>query len=327
MNVKRIVRLLTLLQALSSGRGQNADGLAAACGVSRRTVFRDLQTLRESGVPVELDRPEERYSVNGAYFLKPTNFTPEEALALILLAQHVGRRDRLPFYEPAQRAAAKLTETLPDEIRGLLDQQAAAVAVRPARVNPLVGKDDFYHRLVRCVSRRVATRLAYNSLTERATIQTVLRPYQVVFSKRSWYVIGRSSLHREVRTFNLGRIESLVETDERFNIPKGFSLAGHLGNAWGIIPEPGPDHKVHVRFTPLVAQNVSEVLWHRTQRCVPRPDGSLDFYATVSGLTEISWWVLGYGDQAEVIAPIALRRLIGQRVAQMQAMYRNGAPA
>ena len=44
---------------------------------------------------------------------------------------------------------------------------------------------------------------------------------------------------------------------------------------------------------------------------------------TVSGLYEISWWVLGYGDQAEVIKPVKLRRLIAGRVANMAETYRQ----
>ena len=44
---------------------------------------------------------------------------------------------------------------------------------------------------------------------------------------------------------------------------------------------------------------------------------------TVSGLNEISWWILGYGDQAEVLKPPELRRLIAQRVDKMATMYQN----
>ena len=45
---------------------------------------------------------------------------------------------------------------------------------------------------------------------------------------------------------------------------------------------------------------MAEVQWHRTQRTAFLPDGSLEFRVTGSGLHEISWWILGYGDQAEV---------------------------
>jgi predicted DNA-binding transcriptional regulator YafY len=73
---------------------------------------------------------------------------------------------------------------------------------------------------------------------------------------------------------------------------------------------------------PLVAQNVAEVNWHKTQRTVPRDDGALDFHVTVSGLNEISWWILGYGDQAEVLQPPELRQLVAGRAKRMAEMYR-----
>lgn len=94
-----------------------------------------------------------------------------------------------------------------------------------------------------------------------------------------------------------------------------------MGNAWHLIPEPGSDHQVTVRFERLVARNVAEVVWHKTQRCEFLADGRLDFSVTVSGLNEISWWVLGYGDQAEVLAPSALRTLVATRAAGLVQRY------
>ena len=88
-----------------------------------------------------------------------------------------------------------------------------------------------------------------------------------------------------------------------------------------MIPEKGRDSEVVVRFDKLVAQNVAEVHWHKTQRLVWRDDGSLEYHATVSGLNEISWWILGYGDQAEVMQPPELRRRVAERARRMAAMY------
>ncbi len=73
----------------------------------------------------------------------------------------------------------------------------------------------------------------------------------------------------------------------------------------------------------MVAQNVAEVTWHKTQQLTFNKDGTLDFQVTVSGLNEISWWILGYGDQAEVLKPPELRSLIAQRVERMAAMYKD----
>jgi proteasome accessory factor B len=79
---------------------------------------------------------------------------------------------------------------------------------------------------------------------------------------------------------------------------------------------------VLVRFGRQVAQNVAEVSWHKTQQMQFNEDGTLDFRVTVSGLNEISWWILGYGDQAEVIEPPELRKIIADRVKRMAEVYK-----
>jgi proteasome accessory factor B len=111
--------------------------------------------------------------------------------------------------------------------------------------------------------------------------------------------------------------------DETFVLPRNFRLERYLGNAWEIIPEPGRDKQVMVRFKPMVARNVAEVVWHKTQETKFLEDGSLEFRVRVSGLKEISWWILGYGDQAEVLQPLRLRKMVADRARNMAEMY-NG---
>ncbi|MGI9456200.1 MAG: WYL domain-containing protein [Aeoliella sp.] len=47
------------------------------------------------------------------------------------------------------------------------------------------------------------------------------------------------------------------------------------------------------------------------------------FHVTVSGVNEFSWWVLGYADQAEVLKPARLRKLVAQRATSMAKMYES----
>jgi predicted DNA-binding transcriptional regulator YafY len=321
MNIQRITRLLKLLQMLQSGSGRNADGLAADCEVSRRTVFRDLEALKAAGVPIAYDSGVDRYSVPSTYFLPPINFTAAEAMSLLALSSEMGRSDRLPFYEPAQAAALKLADSLPGTLRKELRTLTRAIRIRPTPVNRLAGKRNIYEQLVAARAARRVVRIEYDSLTEGEHIITKLRPYCLHFYQHSWYAIGRSSLHRGVRTFNLSRVASLKMLPERFSMPAHFSVERYLQNAWAMIPGEGPDQQVEVRFKPLVARNVAEIRWHKTQQHELESDGSLVFRARVSGLHEIVWWILGYGDQAEVLRPIKLRQLVAQRARNMAAMY------
>jgi predicted DNA-binding transcriptional regulator YafY len=323
MNVKRITRLLKLLQTLQSGSGQNADGLARACGVSRRTIFRDLESLRLAGVPLEYDPDGQRYSIPSSFFLPPMNLTAAEALSLIALAGEMGRGDRLPFYEAAHSAVLKLESSLPVALRDEMRTLARAIKIRPSQVSRLDSKASIYQQLVDAIAARRVVRILYDSFTEWEIITTKLRPYQLLFCRHSWYVIGRSSMHGEVRTFNLSRVMNLEVLDQRYTMPRGFSLERYMGNAWNLIPERGRDFDVVVRFKSLVARNVAEVVWHKTQQMEFLEDGSLDYRVRVSGLNEIVWWILGYGDQAEVLQPAKLRRLVAQRARNMTTMY-NG---
>jgi predicted DNA-binding transcriptional regulator YafY len=323
MNLARIHRLLNLIGLLQAGRGYHIDGLAQECGVSRRTIFRDLDLLRTSGVPLKFDEDQQQYHIAGNNYLPATNFTAEEALALIVLCHEMGDQTGLPFLNPARNAAVKLESALPGRLRDQLREVVNSLHIQLLPKNPLEGKSPVYDQLLSAVTRHNSVRIRYRSLNEGQEISTKLSPYQLFFSRRSWYVAGRSSLHRATRTFNLGRIVEIETLEDRYKIPRGFSLERFLRNAWHLIPEPGPDRGVLIRFSKMVAQNVAEVNWHKTQKLTFNDDGTLDFHVTVSGLNEISWWILGYGDQAEVLEPPELRKMIAKRAERMATVYNS----
>ena len=255
--------------------------------------------------------------------MPPVRLTAEESLALLGLATEFGRNKKLPFYDAAYNAAVKIERTLPRALRQGLKPKARAIEIQSVQLSMLAGKASVFQQLVAAIAERRVVEVVYASLTEWETIVTKLRPYRLLFSQHSWYVLGRSSLHREVRTFNLERVESLTILSERYSIPQSFSLDKHLGNAWCLIPANEPDSHVIVLFKPFVSRNVAEVQWHKTQSTRFLSDGSLEFRATVSGLSEICWWILRYGDQAEVLKPARLRRMIARRAHNMAAIYKE----
>ena len=325
MNLTRIQRLLKLIGLLQVGRGQNVRSLANDCDVSRRTIFRDLDVLRGAGVPLEFDDESQSYGIPQTFLLPPTNFTAEEALAVLVLCDELGANHRLPFYSPARSAALKLHAALPPRLRKYLHDIGGAIRIQLPPGAAIDDKQPIYQQLIDAVARRQCVRIAYDSFSEQKIISTRLSPYRLMFSLRSWYVIGRSSLHRQTRTFHVGRIVKLEPTTDSYRIQRGFSLEQYLRNAWHLIPEPGPDRDVRIRFEKLVARNVAEVRWHATQQTTFEPDGSLDFRVTVSGLNEISWWILGYGDKAEVLEPPKLRAMVAAHARRMAERYQSEA--
>ena len=180
-----------------------------------------------------------------------------------------------------------------------------------------------FNLLWRATLKHQAVELVYDSYYERAEIKTVLHPYYLTFVSRGWYAIGRSSLHAEVRTFKLERVVRARLTGDSFEPDPDFKPANYFGNAWQMIRGNKLCH-VAIRFSPKVAGNVEEVIWHSTQQCTSLEDGSLRFEVDVDGVEEMSWWVLGYGKEAVVEKPAALRKIIADQAKAMVAHYTPG---
>jgi proteasome accessory factor B len=274
-------------------------------------------------VPLEFNSRSKQYSIPSGSFGPPSDLTAEEALSLWALANSVGNHPQLPFHEAARSGLNKLLKQLPADVRRRFRKLAEAINFRPLRISDLAAKSAVYHTLLDAIANRQAVEVVYASLTEFENIKTTLNPYTLLFSEHSWYVVGHSSLHGEVRNFNLVRVESVTVLKKRFSVPRGFNLENRIGNSWSLIPGNGKDDHVVVKFGSLVAQNVAQVKWHKSQRTDFNSDGTMIFRATVSGLDEIEWWILGYGDQAEVKAPLKLRRRIARRARNMAFAYQD----
>jgi proteasome accessory factor B len=158
--------------------------------------------------------------------------------------------------------------------------------------------------------------ILHHSLFEGRVISTELSPYHLTYNQRAWYVLGLSSMHKSIRAFKLNRIKQLQTLDKCFIDGENFDAAEFFGRAWSMIPE-GRIYNVKLRFLPKVTINVTEVQWHSTQKVTRNSDGSATLEFRVDGLGEIGWWVLGYGDHVQVLAPKALRKKIAETAKNM----------
>ena len=320
MEVCRLHRVLKLVTALQSSRVRSAKELAAEVGVSRRTIYRDLNLIEKAGIPFHFDREAGGYQMNAAALLPAINLTLEEALSIILMASELGQPGRIPLVQPARDAAAKIESSLPVGLRASLGAVMRNMAMRTAPTARHNALQAMYGLVQRAIVRRESLDAVYISFHDKGQIRTRIDPYWLFFNERAWYVIGRSSRHNGIRTFKLGRFKRLERAGRRFEAPRRVTLEKHLGNAWRMM-RGDRSFDVQLRFSPLVGPTVAEVNWHRTQKIRWEEDGAVVFTATVDGLDEIVWWVLGYGPEVEVLTPPELRTRIHDMARRMAALY------
>ena len=117
--MKRTERLFAISEALRASRGGvTAQQLAERFGVSVRTIYRDLDGLREAHFPLNADSgPGGGYALDPAYRLPPINFTSREAALLVSAAAWLDRYRLIPFLDTLNQAIDKVRAAMPESDR------------------------------------------------------------------------------------------------------------------------------------------------------------------------------------------------------------------
>jgi predicted DNA-binding transcriptional regulator YafY len=317
----QLSRLIELILVLQRGRCVNAREMAERCGVSRRTIYRDLDALTLAGVPIRYRKDKQGYSLIGDFAFDPATGAEVEAEALAIA---VAGRPNVGFarMDDARRGAARFVQALPPEPRQRMATLAEALVGLAGVGNPSADSAALHATLLQALKERRQVRLWCWDEAGHDTVSTKLSPYRLVFADDGWAAIGRSSLHREVWTAWLPRVRKAVLTDDHFTIPPRFSLERYLGHAWRVT-RGKTRQEVWVRFSTRVAPEIVARVWHRSQLIEALPDGRVDLHASLDGLDEFLDWLFRFGDQVEVVAPEELRK---RYVETARRMIRNHAP-
>lgn len=320
----RIHRLLKLIALLQSGRVYNSTHLARECEVSRRTVFRDLKTLQESGIYVLYDEEKQGYALPWKSIVPFKDLTFEEALALFALCQDLDQTTvGLPFDQFARSASTKVLNSLSESLRENVIDAAQAISVWCTPVNPDALDASQHKHLFQAAISQQNVRIQYRCPGDQKTHSTMLSPYHILYANRQWYAVGRSSVHRAIKAFPILKIVKTEILDETFKRPSRFKLERYLRNSWDPIRRPGKATAVKIRFQSSVAQRVSQIAWDPSQEIRTLKGGRIEFRARVDNLDQIVNWVLSFGDQAEVITPRTFRNLIRQKATDIAQIYSN----
>lgn len=318
----RIHRLLKLIALLQSGRVYNSAQLASECDVSRRTVFRDLSTLQESGIYVLYDEEKQGYTLPWRTILPFKDLTSEEVLALLVLCQNLDKSIvGLPIHQFARSASTKVLNSLPDTLRENVIDAAQSISISFPPFNPAMRNGAHYKNLFKAAIEKKNVRIQYACPKEQKTVSTMLSPYHILYSNREWYVIGRSSIDRGIKVLSILKIMKLERLDETFKKPSRFKLDRYLGNLWNPTSRSRKRFPVKIRFEKSVADHVSLLSWAPSQEIKKLKGGAIEFRANVDSLDCLADWALSFGDQAEVIAPRSFRDLVKERILRLSQIY------
>ncbi|NDV00764.1 helix-turn-helix transcriptional regulator [Pseudoroseicyclus tamaricis] len=213
--MRRKDRLFRLMQLLKGGRVRRAEDLAEALGVSVRTIYRDMDVLIDSGVPIEGARGL-GYRATEEVALPPMLLTLTELEALHLGLAAVGAGADEELKAAVRSLSAKLDAALPE------DRQTTPAGFGFS-LHPFAGAGQAYAWLpqIRAALRaRQKLRLAPEEGAEAET----LRPLKLEYWGRVWVLTGWAEEAEAFRQVRVDRIAELRLLPELFVEEEGRRL-------------------------------------------------------------------------------------------------------
>ncbi|MGL4324823.1 MAG: helix-turn-helix transcriptional regulator [Beijerinckiaceae bacterium] len=209
--MSRAERLLDLIQLLRRHR-QPVSGsvLAGELGVSLRSVYRDIDTLRGQGAPIDGEAGV-GYVLQPGFMLPPLMFSEEEMEALMMGASLVRARADGALARAAENAMVKITAVLPDDVRQSLQPTSWTV---PSGEIERSG-DDHLPAIRDAIRRERKITIHYRDMNGVESSRTAW-PFLLAFFERVRVVVAWCELRKDFRTFRADRIIVLNAGQERY---------------------------------------------------------------------------------------------------------------
>ncbi len=219
--MNRINRITAILTQLQSKRIVTAKSIAERFNISLRTVYRDIKTLQEAGVPIGSENGVGYFIVDG-YKLPPVMFTEEEANALITAEKLVLQKKEASLTKNYVSALIKIKSVLRNSQKDkveLLERRIGADA--KYTFSPT---SNYLEKIQKAIIETIVLKIEYQSLYKNEFTKRNIKPLAFYFTENDWVVIAHCNLRNALREFRLDKIKKLQFTEEHFTDYTNFNL-------------------------------------------------------------------------------------------------------
>ncbi len=318
----RADRLLSLMMLLQKRRQMTAEELADELEVSKRTIYRDIDALSVTGVPVYANGgPGGGYALLDSYRTTLTGLNKNEIRALFMLTIP-GPISDLGVSQQLKTAILKLTSSFADdhnEHDNYLRQRLHLDAANWFQTNE---PTPHLKTLQEAVWQDRQITLSYRHRNGAASERTI-SPYGLVAKASIWYLVAATE--QGTRVYRVSRIEAVQITQTHFTRPQDFDL-GEFWIGWVTSYKTSlPKYPVTLRIGPDLVPVLPYILGNNVRALIEQaqPDSEgwriLDY--TFERIEEARTYVLGMGASVDIIAPEELRDSVLEIATDVVAHY------
>jgi predicted DNA-binding transcriptional regulator YafY len=303
--MNRIDRISAILIQLQSRRVVKASDIAERFNISLRTVYRDIRTLEEAGIPL-IGEAGVGYSIMDGYRLPPVMFTRDEAAAF-LTAEKLMEKLTDPLSDETYKSAMyKIRSVLRTAEKDFLENidghievmKSRRVAVNKYDLNPL-------QLILQGIAQKNVLAIHYFAAHSQQKSERSIEPVGVFYQDSFWHLIAWCRLRNDYRDFRLDRISDITLTTEKFktlhpNLKEYISQSAKEKNLQTVI----------IRVEKKVLPHINEQKYYNGFVSEYEIGGMIEMTFLTEYLEGFVRWMMMYGDMAEVISPDSLKERI-----------------
>jgi len=211
ISISRAERLLSLIEEFRRRRRPvSGNDLAQAMGVSIRTIYRDIASLRALGAGIE-GEPGVGYVLRSGFLLPPIMFSAEEVDALVLGSLWVADKAEIPLAQAARKAMARLTAIMPIELVDRVEAQYVIVGQNERSHQETIDMAD-----VRQAIHQENKLLIHYQDAKGNSSERIIWPFMLIYFNGGRLISAWCELRDSIRHFRTDRIASLTKISSRY---------------------------------------------------------------------------------------------------------------
>lgn len=216
--MRRADRLFEIIQLLRNRKLTTAKWLSERLEVSERTIYRDIQDLMSTGVPID-SAAGMGYVLHKDYDLPPLMFSLPEITSMVIgikMAISLGGK----MAHSAESALSKINTVLPPALKSSL--QNTHIYTPPFYENEPAG--DMIMDLNRAIQNQLMVEIYYQKPAQNSPESRIVYPLGIFFWKDRWTFATWCTLRQQFRSFRLDRMHHLTILENTFKLEKHQTL-------------------------------------------------------------------------------------------------------
>ena len=314
--MNRIDRLTAILTHLQSKRTIRASELATRFEVSLRTIYRDVRSLEESGVPI-VGEAGQGYSLVEGYRLPPIMFSREEALSMLVAEKLVEKSLDEQSNKSFKEALIKIKAVLKSSEKDLLVEVQDTIKVLKSNSYDGANKSSkAFQTILLSISEKKVVAATYVTFDPEHTTERELEPVGLFHSFEQWYLMAYCRLRNDYRTFRLDRFSNLHITDISYSTAKHPSLQSYLDKV-------SSERKLHQIVLEVPDSSLKYLVNSKYNNgfvSETRIDKSTEMTFMNSSIEGFVRWIISLGDVVKVKQPELLRDRLAELIREIKEM-------